>query len=72
MLMLSKINPNGARASRISRDARIAEARSKSVRRSSLICGEYGFLRSNPDRSYDLGQNPDPDNLLPTMFGGKK
>jgi hypothetical protein len=72
MIMLSKINPNGARVSRLARDARIEKERSKSIRRSSLICGEYGFLRSNPDRSYDLGQNPDPDGLLPTMFGARK
>ncbi len=43
---------------------------SKKKRTAALILSEHGFLRVRPT-GYDLGKNPDPDNLLPTIFAGK-
>ena len=53
---------------RIARLDVVSAARKK--RAAALILSEHGFLRVR-STGYDLGKNPDPDNLLPTIFAGK-
>ncbi len=51
-----------------SSDDRAVFARLAEMRRStSKVAGEYGFLRVT-SQGYNLGSNPDPDGLLPTVF----